>query len=521
MVDISDLTQSAHGSFDSITVANFFGLVPVTATFGATAMPASLATATANTLGVTPDVATNVARQALVTVISYGTLSVLSLFATGGTVTAPTAIGNAGTLANMQSGGYDGTAYAGAARITMITNEAWAVGAHGCDLRISTIPATTTLVTIALTISSTTGATSTGITRLIPEGNASLALRNPGNTADNLLLTSAGVATLRNTLTITQGTANTAVLTSTGYSLTGSDATGMVSYAGTWNTSGTPTAWSVAITNTASNAASLLFNWLGGAGGATSLFKMTIAGAITAAGAVTVAGLVTASAGLTVAAGQTLTLTTVTVTGLTAASVGTGTFPGVYTVTGVTTFSAQPILSTLTASQAVFTDSSKGLVSNAITGTGNVVMSASPTLTGTMIASAGTFSSTLQGQDVIATRNVIVQGGLAANAASRVVITHDGTSMGTIYAFGVDNATGGTLVLQSRSSGGGVQVNVASFTVTTRTFVGDAKVLRTGTTLTDGAGVGSGTLTNAPAAGNPTKWGIVDDNGTQRYVPLW
>ena len=34
----------------------------------------------------------------------------------------------------------------------------------------------------------------------------------------------------------------------------------------------------------------------------------------------------------------------------------------------------------LTASQAVFTDASKGLVSNAITGTGNVVMSTSPTL---------------------------------------------------------------------------------------------------------------------------------------------
>jgi len=49
-------------------------------------------------------------------------------------------------------------------------------------------------------------------------------------------------------------------------------------------------------------------------------------------------------------------------------------------VTGVATFTAQPILSSLTASRAVFTDASKGLVSNAITGTGNVVMSTSPTL---------------------------------------------------------------------------------------------------------------------------------------------
>ena len=38
-------------------------------------------------------------------------------------------------------------------------------------------------------------------------------------------------------------------------------------------------------------------------------------------------------------------------------------------------------LSTTTASQALFTDASKNLVSNAITGSGDVVMSTSPTLT--------------------------------------------------------------------------------------------------------------------------------------------
>ena len=57
-------------------------------------------------------------------------------------------------------------------------------------------------------------------------------------------------------------------------------------------------------------------------------------------------------------------------------------------VTGVATLTAQPVLSSLTASQAVFSDGSKGLVSNAITGTGNVMMSASPTTTGTLTAAA-------------------------------------------------------------------------------------------------------------------------------------
>jgi hypothetical protein len=51
--------------------------------------------------------------------------------------------------------------------------------------------------------------------------------------------------------------------------------------------------------------------------------------------------------------------------------------------------------SALTANQAVFTNGSDGLVSNAITGTGNVVMSASPTLTGTLTAANITATGTM------------------------------------------------------------------------------------------------------------------------------
>lgn len=74
----------------------------------------------------------------------------------------------------------------------------------------------------------------------------------------------------------------------------------------------------------------------------------------------------------------------------------TGTFgvTGTSAHGGVATFTAQPIMSSLTVSLPVFTDGSKGLVSNAMTGTGSVVMSASPTLTGTMVAASATFSGT-------------------------------------------------------------------------------------------------------------------------------
>lgn len=41
------------------------------------------------------------------------------------------------------------------------------------------------------------------------------------------------------------------------------------------------------------------------------------------------------------------------------------------------------------------------------------------------------------------------------------------------------------------------------------------------TSPTSGAAASLGTLTNAPAAGNPTKWYPVNDAGVTRYVPLW
>lgn len=49
----------------------------------------------------------------------------------------------------------------------------------------------------------------------------------------------------------------------------------------------------------------------------------------------------------------------------------------------------------------------------------------------------------------------------------------------------------------------------------------NATLLATNVALTNGAGVGAGTITNAPAAGNPTKWIPINDNGTTRYIPAW
>ena len=67
---------------------------------------------------------------------------------------------------------------------------------------------------------------------------------------------------------------------------------------------------------------------------------------------------------------------------------------GTLGVTGVATFTAKPILSSLTASRPVFSDVSKGLVSVGMTGTGDVVLANSPTInnltyTGTLTGGTG------------------------------------------------------------------------------------------------------------------------------------
>lgn len=51
--------------------------------------------------------------------------------------------------------------------------------------------------------------------------------------------------------------------------------------------------------------------------------------------------------------------------------------------------------------------------------------------------------------------------------------------------------------------------------------VGSTTLITSSVNFTDGAAAASGTLLNAPAAGNPTKWIPIVDNGTTRYIPAW
>jgi hypothetical protein len=52
-------------------------------------------------------------------------------------------------------------------------------------------------------------------------------------------------------------------------------------------------------------------------------------------------------------------------------------------------------------------------------------------------------------------------------------------------------------------------------------LTGGASLLATTAALTNGAGAALGTITNAPTAGNPTKWIPFNDGGTIRRFPSW
>ena len=123
--------------------------------------------------------------------------------------------------------------------------------------------------------------------------------------------------------------------------------------------------------------------------------------------------------------------------------------------TGVVSVTAAPVLTALTASQAVFTDSSKGLVSNAITGTGNVVMSASPTLTGTITADAITASGTVTGNGnwVLgnADTDTITQGASYVNG-TKLRSAKTATNTLALAAYDVDGAAYTDLVTLTASN---------------------------------------------------------------------
>lgn len=199
------------------------------------------------------------------------------------------------------------------------------------------------------------------------------------------------------------------------------------------------------------------------------------------------------------------------------------------TLTGLLTAAAANLTGTvnisgLTASQAVFTDSLKNLVSNAITGTGSVAMSNNATLITPILGTpqSGTLTNCtglpLGGIVNISNATILsnVSGGAAAPAANTMTslldiigatqgdILYRGASVWTALAPGSNGTvltSGGAAANPSWTSVGGTG------TVTSVTFTGDGTVL---SNTPSGAVTTSGTLTATLAnAGNATVLGNV------------
>jgi hypothetical protein len=110
-------------------------------------------------------------------------------------------------------------------------------------------------------------------------------------------------------------------------------------------------------------------------------------------------------------------------------------------VGGTATFSATPIFSALTASSAVATNASKALVSVTNTGTGNNVLSASPTLTGTIAGASLSLSSLTSGRVPYATT-----AGLLTDSANLLYSGTDLTVYGLTVGRGGSAVAGNTVV---------------------------------------------------------------------------
>ena len=188
----------------------------------------------------------------------------------------------------------------------------------------------------------------------------------------------------------------------------------------------------------------------------------------------------------------------------------------------------------ITAAAATFSGAITygGVTLSSVTGTGNMVLSAAPSFTGLPLFSGGIYS-TNSIQIVAAAPALLLDKSLAAGQNSLYGkvgnVTRWELSPGAattnnfqIFAF---NASGGYVGSPLSIDSDGTMKTTFGGPVTlssTLTVPGVTTAALTSTgTFTSGAAAQVGTLTNAPAAGNPTTWIKIIDGGVTRYIPAW
>ncbi len=154
---------------------------------------------------------------------------------------------------------------------------------------------------------------------------------------------------------------------------------------------------------------------------------------------------------------------------------------------------------------------------------------------GSTTASTGSFTTIAASGTITVTQTVL--------GTQSLVLNHDATGASTVSAGTFqagNNVTSQTnagvldcilgsieaatdIFLRCRSNGGNkiLFFGDGHATFSAGLTVGSTTLLTTSAALTNGAAAQAGTLLNAPAAGNPTKWVPINDNGTTRYIPAW
>ncbi len=143
---------------------------------------------------------------------------------------------------------------------------------------------------------------------------------------------------------------------------------------------------------------------------------------------------------------------------------------------------------------------------------GSVILAAAPA------GSTGTAVNPLLSVAAVNPTGFSVLGGLrigfTTSGSDPTGAVNAGFSNPSNLLIGVDSGTNGNF------AGSMKMTNITLLGTLTVPGVAVAAITSTGT-FTSGAGASLGTLTNAPAAGNPTSWIKISDNGVTRYIPAW
>lgn len=166
-----------------------------------------------------------------------------------------------------------------------------------------------------------------------------------------------------------------------------------------------------------------------------------------------------------------------------------------------------------------------------ISPTGTGVVTIAPATAGSLnnVIIGGTTPLAITGTRITATAGIAATGAVTGNIPSSFILHQASATISRLDSYGPDNATGGTIqfrTLTANASTVNIWLSVAASGactfLSTLTVPGAANpLLTTSSAITSGAAAAVGTLNNAPAAGDPTKWAPFNDNGTTRYVPMW